>query len=375
MRHHRQSTYRERVWEPSEDCLGIDIGDKESSWCHVGSDNRVIQSGRIQTSATAIRLLLERRRPARVVIENGPHARWIKQVIDKGGWEGIVANPRQLRYISRSSNKYDEADAEKLARLGRLDPQLLHPIELRSDEQQADLSVIRVRRQLVETRVALAHQARGIVKSTGARLPAGRSGSWEAWVERCSAAVGELGLTALQPLMALMAELNKQIALCDQRIDELAEHKYPETQTLTTMPAVGNLTALTFVLTLANAERFADSRDVGPYLGMRPRRFDSGEKQSELRITKEGDPYLRTLLVQCAQHYLMPRSVDNDVRRWGLKLSESGAKKGTKGKKRAIVAVARKLAVILHRMWSTGERFRPFASPHAQGTMLSMTAD
>jgi transposase len=362
MRHHHKTASTDPVWEPSPDCLGIDLGDKESTWCQVDGSNRVIARGRVKTTATALRQLLERVRPARVVIENGTHARWVKRLLDEGGFEGIVANPRQLRYISQSNNKHDEGDAEKLARLGRLDPQLLHPIQLRSDEQQADLSVIRVRKQLVEMRVALAHQARGIVKSTGSRLPAGRAGNWEAWVERCAAAIRERGLIALGPLMATMKELNTQIAICDQRIDELAEKKYPETQNLRTMPAVGNLTALTFVLTLANAERFEASRDVGPFLGMRPRRFDSGNKQGQLRITKEGDTHMRMLMVQCAQHYLMPRAADNDVRRWGLQLCTRG---GKNAKKRATIAVARRLAVILHRMWVTGERFRPFASPQA----------
>jgi transposase len=365
MRHHHQTTSSDRAWEPSRDCLGIDLGDKESTWCQVGSDNRVIKRGRVKTSRRELQHLLERLRPARVVIENGTHARWVKRVIDECGYDGIVANPRQLRYISQSNNKHDEGDAEKLARLGRLDPQLLHPIQLRTDEQQADLSVIRVRKQLVEARVALAHQARGIVKSTGARLPAGRARNWDAWVERCTAAVRELGLGALEPLMATMTELNKQIAICDQRIDELAEEKYPETQNLRTMPAVGNLTALTFVLTLGNAERFSNSRDVGPYLGMRPRRFDSGEKQTQLRITKQGDTHLRMLMVQCAQHYLMPRAADNAVRRWGLNLCSRG---GKNAKKRATIAVARKLAVIMHRMWVSGQQFRSFASSHEAGT-------
>ena len=119
---------------------------------------------------------------------------------------------------------------------------------------------------------------------------------------------------------------------------------------------VGTLIALTFLLTLEDPHRFGKSRDVGGYLGLQPGRRNSGKSEPQLHISKEGDPYLRTLLVQGAQHILGPFGVDCDLRRWGLKLAERG---GKSGKKRAIVATARKLAVLLHHLWVSAEVYEP----------------
>lgn len=102
--------------------------------------------------------------------------------------------------------------------------------------------------------------------------------------------------------------------------------------------------------------RFIHSRDVGGYLGLTPRHRDSGQRVSQLRISKEGDCYLRTLLVQCAHYILGPFGPDTDLRRHGERI---GARGGKNGKRRAVVAVARKLAVLLHRLWVTGERYEP----------------
>jgi transposase len=110
------------------------------------------------------------------------------------------------------------------------------------------------------------------------------------------------------------------------------------------------------VLTVEDKDRFEKSRDVGCYVGLRPRRNDSGQSQPQLRITKEGDPYLRKMLVQGAQYILSRRGPDTDLKRWGLHLAQHG---GKRAKKKAVVAVARKLGILLHRLWVTGEVYEP----------------
>ena len=120
---------------------------------------------------------------------------------------------------------------------------------------------------------------------------------------------------------------------------------------------MGPLTAVTFVLTLGDKERFQRSRDVGCYLGLQPKRRQSGDNDPELGITKSGNSYMRMILIQCAQHILRKMSHDSALKRWGLKLA---GRHGRNAKKRAIVAVARKLAILLHRLWTTQERFDPF---------------
>ena len=129
--------------------------------------------------------------------------------------------------------------------------------------------------------------------------------------------------------------------------------------------------ALTFVLTVEDPERFQKSRDVGCYIGLRPKRSESGESQPQLRITKEGDIYLRKMLVQGAHCILSQRGPDTDLKRWGLKLAERGSKNA---KKRAIAAVARKLAVLLHRLWVTGEVYEPLRNSNAKAGLKQKAA-
>jgi transposase len=164
--------------------------------------------------------------------------------------------------------------------------------------------------------------------------------------------------------------LTEKIHAADQKIEQIARMEYPETALLRQVSGVGPLIALTFVLTVEDRERFQKSRDVGCYVGLRPKRSSSGESEPQLRITKEGDVYLRAMLVQGAHYILGHRGPDTDLRRWGLKLCARG---GKNAKKRALVAVARKLAILLHRLWVTGEVYEPLRDNQA-GPAVKKTA-
>ncbi len=161
---------------------------------------------------------------------------------------------------------------------------------------------------------------------------------------------------ALEPLLTEVESLNERIKEYDRRMEQMAKKDYPEVQLLQQVKGVGELIALTYVLTIEDPHRFRKSRDVGCFLGLRPGRRNSGQSEPQMHISKEGDRYLRTLLVQGAHYILGPFGEDRDLRRWGLKLAERG---GKNAKKRAIIAVARKLAVLLHRLWVSGEVYEP----------------
>jgi transposase len=280
----------------------------------------------------------------------------------------IVANARQVQLISASSRKNDRVDARTLARLARVDPELLRPIRHRSEQAQTDLLQIRMRAALVKARTSLINAARGLVKALGERLP------------KCDAdamGIDKLedlpdGLReALQALVEPIEELTRQIQKLDRQLEQIARTRYPETALLQQVSGVGTLIALTFVLTVEDRERFQKSRDVGCYMGVRPRQSESGERQPQLRITKEGDPYLRTLLVQGAHCILGRKGPDTDLKRWGLKLAERG---GKNAKKQAIVEVARKLAVLLHRLWVGGEVYEPLRNSLAAAAVRKQAA-
>jgi transposase len=269
-----------------------------------------------------------------------------------------VAHAQKVQLITKSNRKDDRHDARTLARLVRIDPELLGPVRHRSAQAQIHLTVIRARAELVSARTALVNAARGLVKSYGQRLP--KCGTQQVSRELAGDLNAELR-EVLEPLLREIESLNERIKEYDARMEKIAKEVYPEVSLLKQVKGVGTQIALTYILTLEDPQRFRKSRDVGCFLGLRPGRRDSGQSQPQMHITKEGDRYLRTMLVQGAHYILGPFGEDNDLRRWGQKLSARG---GKSAKKRAVVAVARKLAVLLHRLWVSGEVYEPLRNSH-----------
>jgi len=333
--------------------IGRDLGDRNSWYCVLDESGQIQLEQRVRTNAKALQEVFGAMPRSRIGLEIGTHSPWISRLLSGLGHEVIVANARKVRLIGESRKKDDRLDAQTLARLARIDPQLLYPVKHRSAQAQADLTVIRARAALVRARTGLANTARSLAKSYGERLRGCNVRNMNP--EKAESLSPELQ-AALEPLLVCIESVSANIAEYNQRIEGLAKNSYPQVELLKQIKGVGTLIALTFLLTLEDPHRFGKSRDVGGYLGLQPGRRKSGESEPQLHISKEGDPYLRTLLVQGAQHILGPFGIDCDLRRWGLKLAERG---GRNGKKRAIVATARKLAVLLHHLWVSGEVYEP----------------
>jgi transposase len=333
--------------------IGLDLGDRNSWYCVLDEGGRIVMEQKVSTTPKALQAAFGAIPRSRIALEIGTHSPWISRLLSGLGHEVIVANARKVRLIGESRKKDDRLDAQTLARLARIDPELLYPVKHRSAQAQADLMTIRARAGLVRARTGLVNTARGLAKSYGERLRGCNVRNMNP--EKAEGLSPELQ-RALQPLLAALEALSEQIREYNERIEKLAQESYPQVALLKQIKGVGTLIALTFLLTLEDPHRFGKSRDVGGYLGLQPGRRNSGQSEPQLHISKEGDPYLRTLLVQGAQHILGPFGVDCDLRRWGLKLAERG---GRNGKKRAIVATARKLAVLLHHLWVSGEVYEP----------------
>jgi transposase len=333
--------------------VGVDLGDKWSRYCILGLEGQTLAEGQIRTTKQHVAEFFKALNITRVVLEAGTHSAWVEEVTRGYGHEVLVANPRLMDGGKHRKRKNDRIDANKLARLGRVDPQSLHPIEHRSLEVRQDLVMLRARDALVAARTQIINVTRGLVKSLGTRLPMCSSPSFAQKVEE---AVPTEIREAVLPLVQLTVALSNCIRGYDEKIEKLAHEKYGHTALLRQVKGVGPITALAYVLTLENPERFAKSRDVGPYLGLVPQQEDSGENQPQLGISKAGDRMVRRLLVGCAHYILGPFGPDTDLRRYGLRLCERG---GKNAKKRAAVAVARKLAVLLHRLWVSGEVYEP----------------
>ena len=336
--------------------IGLDLGDRSSWYCVLDERGEVVLEQKLNTTPKAMEEVFGGMPRSRIALETGTHSPWVSRLLSDLGHEVIVAHARNVRLIGESRRKDDRLDAKTLARLARIDPQLLCPVKHRSAKAQAHLTVIRARAGLVRARTALINVARGVTKSYGERLRGCSARSLN--LKKAEGLSVELQ-TALGPLLEEIESLGERIREYNQRIEGIAKEHYPETALLKQVKGVGTLVALTYMLTLEDPHRFSKSRDAGCYAGLQPGRRNSGQSQPQLRISKEGDAYLRGLLVQSAHHILGPFGADSDLRRWGLKLAERG---GKNGKKRAIVATARKLAVLLHRLWVNGEVYEPFHS-------------
>lgn len=331
--------------------VGLDVSDQYSYVCVVDRRGEVNEEARVRTTSGAIERYFGAMQRSHIVLEVGTHSPWLDRLLRGLGHEVTVANARQVRLIAESDHKHDRADAEQLARLGRLDRTLLHPIRHRGHQAQQDLALLRSRDSLVRSRTALINHTRGVVKAHGGRLP---SCSTRAFHRKVGAAIPHGLQAVLVPHLELIGELTAGITAADAAVEAMIARSYPEARKLQQVPGVGPITALRYVLTIEDPQRFRQSRQVGPYLGLTPRLRQSGNRNPQLRISKAGDRELRRLLIGCAQYILGPFGPDSDLRRWGLRLAASSRA----AKRRAVVAVARKLAVLLHQLWVSGEPYK-----------------
>jgi transposase len=336
--------------------IGMDLGDKKNVIVVFDEEGKEGVKTSISNTAAQVQKFFAQHPGAVVVIEAGTHSPWISRLLSSMGHEVCVGNPRKLRAIWDADDKSDERDARILAMMYRLEPRLLHAIQHRGEQAQADLEMIKARDALVRTRAGLVNHARGTVKAMGHRLP---SCSVEAFGARAPAAIPTIMRDALSPIIETITALSQQIKELDKRIRYLCQDRYPETKYLLAVAGVGPITALAFVLTIETPDRFQKSRTVGAYLGLTPRRDQSGETDKQMHITKAGNRYLRRLLVGCAQYILGAFGPDCDLRRYGTRIAARG---GKRAKKCAAVAVARKLAVKLHRLWADTAEYQPLMS-------------
>ncbi len=341
------------VVESTGNRVGLDLGDRWSRYCVLDSKGAIIKEDRVRTTLEGFQEQFGGMAASRIVLEAGTHSPWVSRELQRQGHQVTVANARKVRLIYESDRKNDRLDARILARLGRVDMNLLSPIRHRSAEAQADLAVLRNRDALVAARTQLVNTVRGVVKSMGGRLPASTTA---AFAKKVATLIPPALKPALAPLLKSIRDLSNQIRRCDERVGQLAEKKYPETKLLQQVKGVGPVVSLAYVLTLEDPKRFSKSRTVGSYLGLRPKHSESGKTSPQLGISKAGNAYLRRLLVQSSQYILSSLAADSRLRRWGLELCARG---GKNSKKRAVIAVARKLAVLLHRLWTTAEVYEP----------------
>lgn len=336
--------------------IGLDLGDKKHAICVLDQDGEIIEERTITNHRESLRRLSQKYPGARIAFEVGSHSPWIKRFLTELGHEVYVANPRKLRAIYTSERKSDKNDARILARIARMDPQLLHPVEHGTEEAQRDLLQVKLRDNLVRQRVDIISSVRFTLKSLGVALPSPNSACFAKKCRNLLENSDKELLAMVEPSLQVIDVMTEKIRDLDRSVEDLCDQKYPVTKRLRQIVGVGPITALSFVLTIEDPELFQRPRDVGAYLGLVPKRDQSGGLDKQLRISKAGDAYLRRLLIGCAQYILGPFGPDSDLKRHGLMLAERG---GGRGKKKAVVAIARKLSVLMLALWKHGRDYEP----------------
>lgn len=349
--------------------IGLDVGDRRSVAVIMAVDSNDIQETvKVETNPAALAEWLATRPPSRVVFEVGTHSPWIEEVVEAEGHEAVVANARKLQLISQNHHKGDRADGEILARLGRADASLLSPIQHRSRAARRVRALLHARELLIGQRRDLVNHCRGVVKSWGTRLP---SCSPQAFPSKAAPAVPDELAMALDPLVEQIAQLSQRIAAMDRKVEELGKNEWPSTKGSRQVGGIGPLTSLCFAVTIEDPHRFERNRNVGSYVGLAPGRGQSGEWDPELPITCRGDRLLRSLLVQAAHYILSERGEDSELRAWGLELVERG---GSGAKQKAVIAVARKLAVLMLSLWKSGADYDPWYQTRRRAERLAADA-
>lgn len=333
--------------------IGMDLGDKKHDLCVLDGEGQVVGRKQLSNTAEALTKYYRGLPPCLVALEAGTHSGWISRLLEDLGHKVIVAQPRALKALWSRDRKNDASDAELLARLARADVQLLCPVRHRGEAAQMELLKIKARDGLVRARSRLVNQIRGLAKSMGHRFT---SCDAAYFVRHARSEMPGTLSAALEPLLEVIEQLDGHIKLYDQQVKQSAQQDYPDTEYLTSVYGVSHLTALAYILTLDDPGRFGRSREVGPYLGLVPRQDQSGQIDKQLRITKAGDTYIRRLLVGSAQCIMRSNAPDSYLRRKGERIAARG---GKNARKRAVIAVARSLAVLLHQLWVSKTMFDP----------------
>ena len=334
--------------------IGLDLGSRITQLAVYDPSGERTEERKISTTRESMEQLLDRFPGARIVMEASTPTRWINNLARERGHEVIIANPRKVPIITANIRKSDRNDARLLAELGQMKPELLSPVQLREDVYQVVRTRLFAREQLVRTRTSLCTFVRSQVKSVGGSLPPGTT--TRVFALKIRPLLPKALASVLEPMLRTIQHLSDEIDALDEGIKTESERDFPRTAVLQQVHGVGPLISLAYVATIGAPERFKDSRSVGPYLGLVPRLNQSGASNPALKITKHGDTYMRSLLVSAATRILGPFGADSDLRRFGLKIMERG---GQQAKGKARIAVARKLAVLLHRLLLTGEVYEP----------------
>lgn len=327
---------------------GIDLASKSSAICILGSNGEILFEGACPTDEDGFRQALKSWRTLHCVIEASPLSEWVARMLESLGHEVVVIDPRRAKAIITSKKKTDKLDARNLARMGRTG--WYTQVHRKTEEARLLRSHLKARKGLIDAQRQQNNRIRGLLRAHGIKVGQVSSGRFEGHVDKLVRRKCPALITAIRPLLDLWVSIRESLTVMTKGVKQMAKQD-ATCQLLMSAPGVGPMVASAYVATIDDPSRFRRGAQVAAYLGLVPSIIQSGESEYRGRITKEGDRLLRWLLVEAA-HVLLTRSgTDSALKRWGKRLEKR------EGSSKAKVAVARKLAIVLHRIWLTGEPY------------------
>jgi len=330
--------------------VGLDVSMEETSVCILDTAGSTVWEGSVVSEPSAIVRMLHRRAPyaERVGLETGPTSTWLWHELRNAGVAAICIDARHAQAaLSMRVNKTDRNDAAGLAQLMRMG--WYREVQVKQLAAHGNGALLASRALLVRQRCEIENQIRGLLKNVGLRSQATKGKAFEQSV-RALAVRSAILKDVILPLLAAWSALRLQIAVLTRNVNERAKNS-SVCRRLMTMPGVGPLTSLAFSATIDDPARFKHSASVGAYVGLTPRRYASGEIDRMGRISRCGDALMRSYLYEAANIMLVRTRGTNPLKSWAVKLAKRA------GHKKARVALARKMAVVLHRMWLDGTDF------------------
>lgn len=348
-----------RRWPVMVYC-GFDAGKMSSHFCIVDEERSVVREGKVRNREKDLEKVFGALLPMRIVIESSRKSFWLADQLRRLGHRPVVVDPGKTKAIGASRIKHDKLDARVLAELCQAN--LLAEVDPPTEAQRMARMPLTARASMVRARSLLIAAAKSLLDSEGIEVPGSSSANFSKAVSLASRPLPEAMAAVIRPMLEAIEVLSEKIAVHERAIAAAAKAD-PAARLLQTCPGVGQICSAGYIHAIRDPKRFSSGRAVGAYLGLVPTLYASGNIYRRGGITKCGNRQARWLLTMAANSLLRSRQ-DSAIKRWGLKLAAKT------GRKKAVTAVARKLAAVLWAMWREGRPFEPRMADAPSGGAL-----
>lgn len=336
--------------------IGMDLGDKKHAIVGLDAKANIVLRRWLPNDQDSLRTFFERNKGAEIGMETGTHCRWISVLATECGCKAYIGNAHKLRSIFGNTHKNDMRDAEEIANLLHENKRHFHPVMLRDQEHQDLVQLVKMREVAMTDRTRSINAIRGMAKANGARIADCDADSFHRQLKLVLMTLPDNLIRLFRPQIELLKAINATIKAYGKLIDRYRkQHFKEECALLETIPGIGPINSTSFVAFAGDVKRFRHACDVGPYFGLTAGRDQSSDKDEPKKITKEGNKFVRHLLVNAANNIMKASAANTELKQFALRV---WGERGKIAKRKAKVALARKLAVTMAAMLRNGTAYR-----------------